>query len=157
MADENKTGNNSPQSMTDTLKGWVMVALTLIFVLLYVAALFGRINPLKDVSIIARLEPIIFVIIGYYFGRLPAQANENTLKNEINRQSQKASAAQQIKEKAEQEREVLEEKIKNAKITLAPQMSGDSMSEKAKTATPSIELTGNTRQAIQTAVKILES
>lgn len=157
MADENKIENNPPQSMTDLLKGWVMVALTLIFVLLYVGALFGLIAPLKDISIITRLEPIIFVIIGYYFGRLPAQANENTLKSEISRQSHKADAAQQIKEKAQQEREVLEEKIKNARVTLIPQMSGGSMSERSKTAMSSTEMVGNTQHAIETAVKILDS
>jgi choline-glycine betaine transporter len=157
MANESKTEINQSQSMTDSSKGWVMVALTLIFILLYIAALFGLIAPLKDVSIITRLEPIIFVIIGYYFGRLPAQANENTLKNEINRQSQKATAAQQIKENLQQEREILEEKIKNAKIALVPQASVNLMSENAKTATSSTEMIGNTKQAIETAVKILDS
>ncbi|HEY0459464.1 MAG TPA: hypothetical protein VGC97_10035 [Pyrinomonadaceae bacterium] len=157
MADEVKTDNNHSQSMTDSLKGWVMIVLTLIFILLYVAALFGLIAPLKDISVINRLEPIIFVIIGYYFGRFPAQANENTLKSEINRQSQKAAAAQQIKENAQQEREVLEEKIKNAKISLASHRSGNLISEKTKGDAHSVEMYGNTKQAIETAVKILDS
>lgn len=156
MVDENKADSNHSQSITDSLKGWTMVTLTLTFILLYVAALFSLIPKLEDVSIITRLEPIIFVIIGYYFGRLPAQANENTLKGEINRQSQKAAAAQQIKENVQQEREVLEEKIRNAKITLVPQISGSLMSE-TKTAASSMEMAGNTKQAIETAVKILDS
>ncbi len=99
-----------------------MTALTLIFVLLYGAALLGWIRPLADERTVARLEPIIFVIIGYYFGRLPAQQTEQTLKSEISRQSQKADAAQHAKEQAQQTREALEEKLKNvrAALTTAP-------------------------------------
>lgn len=105
--------------MTDILKNWVMVSLTLIFVVLYAAALFGWLKPLSDTTMVTRLEPIIFVIIGYYFGRLPAQQNEQTLKEEIRRQTQKADAAQQAREQAVQQREILEEKIKNVKSVLA--------------------------------------
>ena len=68
---------------------------------------------------VSRLEPIIFVIIGYYFGRLPSQQNESTLKDEINRQTQKADAAQHAKEQAQQARESLEEKMKNVRAALA--------------------------------------
>lgn len=118
MPDSYAENQKAENSKTDSLKSWIMVALTLIFVFLYAAALVGWLKPLTDTAMVSRLEPIIFVIIGYYFGRLPAQRNEKTLKEEINRQTQKADAAQQIKEKAQQEREVLEEKIKNAKIAL---------------------------------------
>lgn len=156
MTDENMTDKNQAQSSADSLKSWMMVALTAIFVLLYVAALFGMIKPLADISTITRLEPIIFVIIGYYFGRLPAQSNENALKNEIGRQSQKADAAQQIKEKAQQEREVLEEKIRNARIALIPQMT-DSASEKLRGSAISPESAGTSNEAIETAAKILDS
>jgi choline-glycine betaine transporter len=153
MTDEIKTEHAQPQSTGDFLKSWVMVGLTVVFVSLYVAALFGTIEPLKDASIITRLEPILFVIIGYYFGRLPAQANENTLKNEINRQSQRADASQQIKEKAQQEREVLEEKIRNVRITLADGKA-NVLSARAK----GIEaVDGGGNQAVETALKILDS
>lgn len=91
-----------------------MIALTLIFVVFYGAALLGWLKPLSDIAMVTRLEPIIFVIIGYYFGRFPTQQNEQTLKEEIIRQTQKTDAVQQAKEKANQECEALEEKIKNA-------------------------------------------
>ena len=107
------------QSMTDALKGWVMVLMTLVFIVLYGLALVGRLKPLSDVSMVTRLEPIIFVIIGYYFGRMPAQQNEKTLKDEIGRQTQKADAAQHAKEQSLQSREALEEKIKNVRVALA--------------------------------------
>jgi hypothetical protein len=96
-----------------------MITLTLIFVLLYASALIGWLKPLADEKMIVRLEPIIFVIIGYYFGRLPSQQNENTLKGEINRQTQKADAAQHAKEQAQQASEALEEKVRNARAVLA--------------------------------------
>ena len=101
------------------LRSWVMVVLTLIFVLLYASALMGWLRPLADERMIARLEPVIFVIIGYYFGRLPAQANEHTLKGMIARQTQKADASQNAKEQAQRVAEALEEKVKNARAALA--------------------------------------
>src|SRR5437588_2591965 len=66
------TGNNQdrtpPAGGADTLKNWIMVVLTLAFVSLYGAALIGWLKPLADEKMVLRLEPIIFVIIGYYFG-----------------------------------------------------------------------------------------
>ena len=106
-------------TLSDAIKDWVMVFLTLGFVVLYGLALLGKLRPLADSSMVSRLEPIIFVIIGYYFGRLPGQQNEQTLKEEINRQTQRADAAQHAKETALQSREVLEEKVKNARTALA--------------------------------------
>ena len=104
--------------LSNALRSWVMVTLTLIFILLYASALIGWLKPLADEKMIVRLEPIIFVIIGYYFGRLPSQQNENTLKGEINRQTQKVDAAQHAKEQSQQAREALEEKMKNVRATL---------------------------------------
>lgn len=109
-----------------------MVVLTLIFVALYGAALIGWLKPLADEKMVLRLEPIIFVIIGYYFGRLPAQQNEKTLKDEIGRQTQKADAAQHVKEQALQTREALEEKLKNVNAALtsaAPSTSATKFAE----------------------------
>lgn len=95
-----------------------MLILTLGFVALYGLALIGKLKPLADMSTVSRIEPIIFVIIGYYFGRLPAQQNEKTLKEEIFRQTQKADASQHARESALQTREALEEKLRNIKATL---------------------------------------
>jgi len=96
-----------------------MVVLTLVFISLYGAALLGWLKPLADEKMVLRLEPIIFVIIGYYFGRLPAQQNEKTLNQEISRQTQRADAAQSAKEQALQTGEALEEKVKNVKAALS--------------------------------------
>ena len=109
----------TPPASADALKNWIMVVLTLLFVGLYAAALIGWLRPLTDDKMVMRLEPIIFAIIGYYFGRLPGQQNERTLKQEINRQTQRADASQAAKEQALQTSEALEEKIKNVKATLS--------------------------------------
>lgn len=146
--------------MADALKNWLMVALTLIFVALYTAALTGWLRPLADVTMITRLEPVIFVIIGYYFGRLPAQANEKTLKDEIDRQAKRTDAFQHAKEVAEKERNVLEEKTRNAQIVLK----GDDVPS-ARTITGALgrgadklpDAFGKPRNATQTAIAILES
>lgn len=125
---ESKTKTN----VQDALKNWVMVFLTLGFVVLYALALVGKLKPLADASMVSRIEPIIFVIIGYYFGRLPAQQNESTLKDEISRQTQKADAALHSKEQIIQAREAAEEKLKsiNAALTsVAPNVSINTLTE----------------------------
>lgn len=129
-----KTSQGS--GMADVLRGWTMAALTSVFVILYGAALLGLLKPLTDVSIITRLEPMLFVIVGYYFGRLPAEQTEKSLKDEIGRQTQKADAAQHSREQVLQNREALEEKLKNVKATLAsvaPNTPTTSLAEKLAT------------------------
>jgi len=62
MPDTDNPNTPQPPPMTDTLKSWTMVLLTLIFVLLYAGVFIGWItttDAIKD------LQPIIFVIIGY--------------------------------------------------------------------------------------------
>lgn len=154
MADTTAAGDPAAgQDFTNALKGWVMVALTLVFVALYGAALAGWLKPLDDEKMVARLEPIIFVIIGYYFGRLPAQQNEKTLKDEITRQTQKADAAQHAKEQALQTREALEEKVKNAHTALASAQSASEARHDKATAAPD----GPARSFIVAALNILSA
>src|ERR1700752_1560240 len=145
--------------MTDALKSWIMVVLTLAFVFLYGAALVGWLKPLPDEKMVVRLEPIIFVIIGYYFGRLPSQQNERTLKQEINRQTQRADASQSAKEQAVQTNEALEEKIKNVKAALG----SDHGSSSITTSGPNLFAAGSRRDeesprpAVGAALRILNS
>lgn len=137
----------------EALKGWAMLGLSLLFVGLYGAALGGWLRPLTDERMVARLEPIIFVIIGYYFGRLPTQENEKTLKDEISRQTHRADAAQHTKEQAQQTREALEEKVKNARAALTPAASARSPVEGAGAAGGAEPL----RASINAALNILSS
>lgn len=115
----------------DNVRSWIMITLTLIFVLLYGAALIGWLKPLPDENILARLEPIIFIIIGYYVGRLPGQQNETNLKEEINRLVQKANAAQHAKEQAQQARDAMEEKMKNVNAALTSSTASDGPKKEA--------------------------
>jgi hypothetical protein len=145
--------------MATALKSWMMVVLTSIFVLLYSGALLGLIKPLADESMIARIEPIIFVIIGYYFGRLPSQQNEKTLKEEISRQTQKGDAAQHAKEQAQQARESLEEKMKNIRAVLLPQGVGVGVKnnlERSDRPTASTK-DDSLRQSVASALSILKT
>lgn len=116
----NKTTSAAPEerNISEMLRKSSMFVLMLIFVGLYAAAFFGKFDPLKDNAMLLRFEPIIFLLIGYYFGRLPSRQNEQSLKDEIARQAQKTDAAQYAKEKVLQEREMLEEKIKNVRTTI---------------------------------------
>lgn len=161
MAD--KAGEKTPpRERGEALKGWVMVTLTFLFVSLYTSALIGWLRPLADVTMITRLEPIIFVIIGYYFGRLPAQVNEKTLKAEIDRHSKRTDASQHSKEAAEKERVAMEEKIKNARIALI-----ESRHETTRSDAPSKQsdekIANNTEgkerlfRPVDTAISILDS
>ena len=145
--------------MADTLKSWIMVALTFIFVLLYSSALLGWLKPLSDEKMVTHLEPIIFVIIGYYFGRLPSQQNEKTLKDEISRQTQKADAAQHAKEQAQQARESLEEKMKNVRAALGSAAPGIGLTHLAESLDKSNGLVKEDalRQSVAAALNILNS
>ena len=141
------------------LKNWVMVILTLIFVVLYAAALLGWLKTLSDVTLVTRLEPIIFTIIGYYFGRLPAQQNEQALREEITQQTGKADAAQNLREQTRQEREALEEKLKNVQTILQAAGGGRSSAthgEKSPAAGSENDL-DILRHSLKTAVSVLNS
>ncbi len=140
-------------------KNWVMIVLTLVFVVLYTVALLGWLKPLSDVTMVMRLEPIIFVIIGYYFGRLPAQQNEQTLKEEISRQSKKAEAAQSSCEQTRQEREAIEERLKNVKTILMPAANRENAKSRAEPVLKSYEESSlqNLQQSVKTAVNVLNS
>jgi hypothetical protein len=145
-------------NMANALRSWVMVTLTLLFLLLYGAALVGWLKPLADEKMVMRLEPIIFVIVGYYFGRLPSQQNESTLKEEISRQTQRADAAYHAKEQAQQAREALEEKLKNVRVMLtsSPGWTPKGLAESIdKSGTPAKEDT--LRQSLAGALSILNS
>jgi hypothetical protein len=152
--------NTTPGSLTvsgiaDALKSWLMVILTLGFVVLYGLALVGKLKPLADASIVSRIEPIVFLVIGYYFGRLPAQQNENTLRMEINRQTQKAETTQHAKEQLMGTCELLEEKMKNVKSVLASMSSLHPTS--ASTQAVGIEDALEQRVAVGIANRILTS
>ncbi len=122
----NPPAASTSASASDPSRSWVMVGLTALFVLLYAAALLGWLHPISDDKLITHLEPIIFVIVGYYFGRVPSAQTEKSLKDEAERQAKGRATAEKdkdsaLRDKAEAEKKTgaLEQKIKSAKATLA--------------------------------------
>ena len=105
--------------VANVLRDWIMILLTIVVVALYGLALAGQLRSLPDQSILSRLEPVLFVVLGYYFGRLPAQQNEQSLRNEIKDLTKRAEAARQGREVALQSHEALHERTKNAWKALA--------------------------------------
>lgn len=146
MSENTTQDERKGKTVGEIIKDSLMVIITLIFVLLYAAAFTGKFDPLRDNTMLLRLEPLIFILIGYYFGRFPARQNELTLKDEITRQTQRADAAQFAKEKAQLERETLEEKIKNARTAL-----------KSVVQTETDQTLNARTEALQAAVGILDS
>jgi|GEM_PF-3775396 len=61
------------RSIASSLRGLATVALTLAFAVLYGAIFLGWVKPVADGRLVNRLEPIILVIMFYYFGRLLSQ------------------------------------------------------------------------------------
>lgn len=158
VKDNGKDGKG--QSMNDGVRTWMMVILTAVFVLLYVGALFGLISGVdtpEELQTLTRIESIVFVIIGYYFGRLPAQATEKTLKGEIERQSQKADQAEEEKGAAEGEKQALQEKMKNAKAALTASMPDAPTAKLAINLSQAPPPPDALRQSVIAAVKVLES
>ncbi len=146
MTDKTTHNDQKGKSPVEILKDSLLIIITLIFVLLYAAAFGGKLDPLKDNTMLLRLEPVIFILIGYCLGQMPARKSERSLKEEIVRQTQKADAAQYAKEKAQIERETLEEKIKNARKVLKNIVSAETNNRQ------------NTQtEALKTAVGILDS
>ena len=149
----------SGRKAENALRNWIMVALTLILALMYWAALMGWLKAMPDERMIARLEPIIFLVIGYYFGRLPSQQNEQTLREEINRQKQKADAAQHATVHGQQSSAPLEEKVKNARAALsasAPGITPKGLAESLGRSDGPVKEDA-LRHAVAAALKILNS
>ena len=138
---------------TDALRSWLMVFSTITLVLLYAATLLGWLRPLADEKMASRLEPIIFVIVGYCFGRLPSQQSERALKDEISRHAQKVDAVQHAKEQALQTLAALEERVKNVTAAVAPVAARKHLNEHSRTEGTDDKLNG----LLAAALEILNS
>ncbi|HYY97964.1 MAG TPA: hypothetical protein VE642_05190 [Pyrinomonadaceae bacterium] len=142
----------------DALKGWAMLALALGFLLLHAAALAGLVRFPENDRLVGRLEPLVFVIAGYFFGRLPSQQNERTLKDEINRQTQRADAAHHAREQSQQSRDALEEKLKNvrAALTTPSRGAGDTSADGTGRVSSHVE-DEHLRGPVATALNVINS
>jgi hypothetical protein len=106
------------RTATDSVRDALVVTLIAFFILLYASVLTGWFRPISDLGFLNRIEPIIFLIIGYYFGRLPSERNERMLKDEIARQTRRGDIADSQVETLRCEREMLEERIRNTRSVL---------------------------------------
>jgi flagellar biosynthesis component FlhA len=111
--------------MDPEIRSWMMAALTFVFALLYVLALVGKLPDANEVAL-AHVAPIVAVIIGYYFGRLPAEKHQKDLKEQVEREAtkakdeeKKASAARDAEKQQALERRAAEEKIAAARAALS--------------------------------------
>ncbi|HEX8452921.1 MAG TPA: hypothetical protein VF647_12540 [Longimicrobium sp.] len=166
MAADGDTPTPKPES-DESIRSWVMIGLTAVFVALYVAALFNVIRPLADDRVVMRLESIVGVIIGYYFGRVPGEKNEKTLKEEVNRQAGKAKAEEQKKEQAQREKGAaeqrngaLEMKVKSIGAVLSPAPHTVREGDHGKTFTPTdpspVDVSG-LRHTLAAAIRVLDA
>ncbi len=118
MKPNNDDGTRRALRWSEIAGDSIIVVLAMFFVGLYAAASVGKLDPLRDSTMLMRLEPIIFVLLGYCFARSSSRHVERALSAEIARQTNRADAAQFAKERANEEREVIEEKMRNARIAL---------------------------------------
>jgi hypothetical protein len=102
----------------ETAKHWIMIIVSVTFLVLYGAALTGVLRPVTESSIAERLEPIIFILIGFYFGQLPFTQSLRSRKRELERVREKLDELQAAKDQVQREHDAMGEKIANAKIAL---------------------------------------
>ncbi|MCC8954347.1 hypothetical protein H8B02_13060 [Bradyrhizobium sp. Pear77] len=148
------------------MKDWVIVVLTAVFVALYVLALAGLLQPPSDDKLVVQISPIISVI-GYYFGRIPGEKNEQTLRQQVDdtrNERQQAvdqkNQAQNARNDAVQQRERLATKIADAKAALSAAAPAAPPEQLAATlsgggaAAPDLEAV---QRAATAALKVLET
>ncbi len=118
MKPQPETGTYLVPGLIEHLKDAAAIITTLVFIVIYTAAFAGKLDPLKDSTMLLRLEPPIFILIGFCLARIQTRRSERSLVIEIERQTKRADASQFSRESAIQEREILEEKIRNASIAI---------------------------------------
>lgn len=103
---------------------WLSLIVALMFVSLYAAVSIGWLRPTSDISSLTRLEPILFLFVGYYFALSFSMADKRGLREEVERQKLRADDEAAARQAAEQATNFLTEKIKNADCVLR-QMESD--------------------------------
>jgi len=85
----------APGTGEDPLKRITIGILTIVFIGFYVVGIYLVWNgntPTND-KVITLLQPIVYVIIGYYFGRMPSERTEKQLKDEAKEKGKLADDA----------------------------------------------------------------
>jgi hypothetical protein len=143
------------------LRDAMMLPLTFIFILLYGLALFGLTPGHTDDKVIGHVEPIVTIIIGYYFGRRPSKENEQTLKQQLAERTLRADDATNAKVVAESDRAATAAKLEAVKAALsavAPAATPtEPLSKTLGAATPASLDASAMRSAVVAALKILDA
>ncbi|MGD0334673.1 MAG: hypothetical protein ABSA90_15675 [Xanthobacteraceae bacterium] len=143
----------------DNIKSWIVVILTAIFVACYVAALFGWQATPND-KIVTTLAPIVAVIIGYFFGRMPSEKIENSLTQQANQRGVEAQHAREAQSAAELRGTALQQKVNDAVHALsgsAPHAPVGDLAITLSGAGPGAPDAADVRRATVSALKILQS
>ncbi len=142
----------------ENFKSWIVVILTFVFIACYLDGLFGsQVTPNKD--IVNALGPIVAVIIGYYFGRMPSEKVENSLKEQANQKTTEARQAQEERATALEQKSKLSQKVQDAISALSSGAPAAPVNELALTL--SVKGADSPDDAVRTAsvsaLKILQS
>lgn len=129
----------------DPVKKTIIVVLTVVFVALYVTAIVGTSKWDSDTMAIQLLQPIVYVIIGYFFGRMPSEPTEKALRKDA---QEKGKQADDAKAEASQ----VSTKLKSVRAILSGAAGGDAPQAKGFAQTLS-----GTRATSEDALKITVS
>jgi hypothetical protein len=141
-------------------KTGIIVVLTIIFVALYVAGFAGWPKLAPDKEVIGPVAPIVAVIIGYYFGRVPSEKNEKSLQQQVNPRTQEAEHARNEQQQAQTDSTRLATKVIAARAALsaaAPAAPPDGLASTLSGAAGDAPDPEAIRQAAISALQVLDS
>ena len=150
MSEPNRNNGSTTARGRSDIGPTLLALFTIILLSLYFAALTGWLRPVSDLTMIARLEPFLFLIFGFYLGRIPLRERDRGRRKANEDLLRKLEVALLQKDQANLERVVVEEKIRNARIALQSEVSSPARDddECGRNASP---------RAIATAINILNS
>ena len=139
-------------------KNGAMVLLTIVFVGLYVLGLVGWPSFATNKDVVGPIGPFVAIIIGYYFGRLPGEKNEQSLQQQVNQRTREAEQARAAHQAAQSASDKALAKLDAAKAALssaAPRSAPHELS--ATLSGPAGQDAAALRGAVVSTLKVLES
>ncbi|MFL6373737.1 MAG: hypothetical protein ACJ73D_03620 [Pyrinomonadaceae bacterium] len=94
------------------LKEICVMILPAVLLFVYMGVSIGWIRPVPDPILLDRIGPLVFLVIGFWVGRLPADKAQQLLREQLNELQSRLDHGDQIKERALREREVAAERIR---------------------------------------------
>lgn len=103
----------------------MVLSISIVFVLLYVAALLGWGGLAPNKEALAFIQPVVWVIIGYYFGRVPGERNESRLKEQADQNGDAAKSATKTASEARARLVATETRLAAARTVLLESVAAD--------------------------------